>query len=225
MQRSLAETSLRAILRTAAHVPVARLALAGLCKLGSYTVLTLCDALALRILSSASRLPYKCVALTSFTAFGIANTLGVSSLSGGSVRLKSYTTQGLTPVQAASVQLLCSWTFFFLGAAAVSALGMLFGATHLTRVLHFSALNERALGIGILAALTGYGWATQRVRGPLRISAWSIRLPTLPQTLGQLAISVCDLALAAGALPTNSEIAATAANSGAVVRLLPSMPG
>lgn len=215
LQRSLAETSLRAILRTAAHVPATRLALVGVCTLASYAVLTCCDALVLRIL--ACRLPYKTVALTSFTAFGIANTLGVSSLSGGSVRLKSYTAQGLSPVQVASVQLLCSWTFF-LGAALVSGLGMLFGVTHVTRLLHVPALNERAVGTAILVALGGYAWATLRVRRPLRISAWSLRLPSLRQTLGQVAISVADLAFAAGSLYI---LLPSAASTPSFLRFLP----
>jgi phosphatidylglycerol lysyltransferase len=197
LERSLGATSLRSIARSAGQLPAWRLVLCGLFTLGSYATLTLYDVLALRVIDR--RLPYAKVALTSFTAYGLANTLGVSSLSGGSVRLKAYTGLGLGAMEVASVQLLCSLTFF-LGAICVAGVGMLFGATHAAQLLHVSVRTARAGGGLLLLVLFSYAWLTYRLRRPLRIAAWSVTLPSWRATLAQVAIGCSDLAFAAASL-------------------------
>lgn len=197
LQRSLAATSWHAVRGSAAAIPWPRLLLASGSAAGSYFALTFYDVLALHALGL--RLPYRKVAATSLTAYGIANTVGVSSLSGGAIRLRAYTGAGLAGVQVAALQLLCSWTFF-LGAAAIASVELVAQAQPVGHALHIPPLWVRSVGLVILALWLGYLAATRWRREPLRFSGLSLVLPTPAQTGLQLLASVVDLTFAAATL-------------------------
>ena len=80
----------RALRSLQAWQPFAALALTA----ASYLLLTLYDVLALRHVGRT--LPYRRVALASFTGYAFSHTLGFGSLIGPSIRYRVYTPMGLT---------------------------------------------------------------------------------------------------------------------------------
>ena len=196
LRRTLATTSMADIEAAAVRISRRDLALAGLLTLGSYVALTLYDLLALRLI--AKRVALLRVMRTAFVAYAFANTLGVPSLSGGSVRLRGYMRDGLGALQVASVQALCSLTFV-LGALWITGLAMLLDASHAALALRLSEAGVHALGATLLGLVTIYVGIAAR-RRQVRIGRWSLTPPTLGYALAQLLVSSLDLCLAASCL-------------------------
>lgn len=180
----------------AATSPTAIL-LALLCVVGSYGMLTAYDVLALRVLHHP--LPYVHVAETAFIAYAVGQSVGLSSISGGSIRLRRYLAQGLTALEVGVVVALSALTFA-LGAATLLALSLLFEAGAAHAVLHLAPQPARLAGVILLAALAAYlglagsGWVRLRVRGRV------MSLPGLRVSILQVLVSGADLCLAAAAL-------------------------
>lgn len=163
----------------------------------SYFCLTLYDLLALRI--AGHRLPYPRVATISFIACALAHSLGLSSLSGGSVRLRAYTAEGLSAADIALVQGLFSLTFL-LGAGSLLCGSMLLEPAEAARVLHLPAMLVQACGVVLMAMLLGYALLTSLRREPLRFRNWQIATPKPQQVAGQFLVSAVDIACSAAAL-------------------------
>lgn len=197
LHRSLAETSLAEVAEQARAVAPLDLALTLLLTVFSFGCLTLYDWLALRQVGKI--LPYRRVALTAFSASAFANTLGLSSLSAGSVRLRAYTRDGLSAFEIATVQALCTLTFA-LGVLTLAGLAMLLAPASAARALHLSLPGLRGLGAGLVALVGGYGLLTRLRRRPLRFRRWSVELPSASYTLAQLAVGSVDVCCAAGCL-------------------------
>ena len=85
----------RALRTLQAWQPFAALGLAA----ASYLLLTLYDVLALRHIGRT--LPYRRVALASFTAYAFSHALGFASIIGPSIRYRVYTPMGLTAGEVA----------------------------------------------------------------------------------------------------------------------------
>jgi phosphatidylglycerol lysyltransferase len=165
--------------------------------LASYASLTLYDAIALRIVGRS--LPYRRVALISFIASAVGSNLGLSSLSAGSVRMRAYTSERLSAGEVALVQGLATATFA-LGAGALLGMSSLLGAGRAASLLHVSGWAARLSGACLLGMLSVYVLCTALFRRPFRIRDWSLRLPSAPMTLGQIAVGALDICCAAGCL-------------------------
>jgi phosphatidylglycerol lysyltransferase len=76
----------------------------------SYLLLTLYDALALRIIGKA--LPWRTAALASFTSYTLSHNLGLALLTGGSARYRIYSLNGLETPDIARVIATASLTFW-----------------------------------------------------------------------------------------------------------------
>ncbi len=163
----------------------------------SYFMLTFYDLLALRIVGH--RLPYRRVATISFIACALAHSLGLSSLSGGSVRLRAYTSEGLSAADIALVQGLFSLTFL-LGAATLLCGSLLLAPDEAARVLHVPDLPVRAGGLLLLTLLIGYALSASLRREPLRFRNWQITTPQPMQVASQFLVSSVEIACSAAAL-------------------------
>ena len=102
--------------------PPSGLGLAIVLTLVNYAVLTGYDFLALAYVRS--RLSWWRVALASFLAYAIANTVGFSMLSGASVRYRFYTRWGITTEDLTRIVLSNSVTFW-LGLLALAGLSLI----------------------------------------------------------------------------------------------------
>ena len=162
---------------------------------------------------SASRyagvnLPGRTLALGGFTAFAIGNAIGLSLLSGGSVRYRLYARHGLGAADVAHMTLFASLS---LGCAlpplaALATLSNLPAASAALR-LPESLLAGIALAILLLGAVLAIGIYRRRLpEQPLRdnllvrVGRRTLRLPGRRLTFLQLIITALDVAAAATVL-------------------------
>ncbi len=163
----------------------------------SYGALTLYDRLALTV--AGRQLPYPRVALISFMACALAHSLGLASLSGGSIRLRAYTAEGLSAADIAVVQGLFSLTFM-LGAGSLLSVSLLLESAEAARLLHIPAPLAQVLGALLGLGLIGYALAASLRHEPLRLRNWQIPTPGAAQVAGQFGVSMVDIACSAAAL-------------------------
>ncbi|HEY4069593.1 MAG TPA: bifunctional lysylphosphatidylglycerol flippase/synthetase MprF [Burkholderiaceae bacterium] len=170
----------------------------------SYLALTEYDASSLRY--AHVQVARGTVLLTSFVAYSLSNTIGLGPLSGGAVRMRLYSAAGLEPPQIARV-IAFNTVSFGLGMLAFGALGLLWGAPDVARLLHAPAGLLRTLALSMIAVVAGVVVLCARRKG-LRFEfmlfgrrwSWSLRLPPPRLALRQLAISAFELVASAAAL-------------------------
>lgn len=198
LHHSLAKLRLSDVLASLAAEPWPRVAACALFSSCSYGMLTLYDYLALRGVHHP--LPWRRVGLTSFIAFAIGHSAGLSWLSGGSVRYRGYSKEGLSAFEIAGVVGLVSATFA-LGVGTLLGLSLLLESHQARHILHFEhSWQARALGAGIFIVILAYLLLTQRIKRPLRIRDREFRLPPFHIGLGQIAVAGVDLCFAAASL-------------------------
>ncbi|TXH05792.1 MAG: bifunctional lysylphosphatidylglycerol flippase/synthetase MprF [Nevskiaceae bacterium] len=197
LYRSLSHLRWADVVDELRRMPRRDVLIAMFCAMGSYVMLMFYDGLALKIVGH--KLPYWRIAETSFTAYAVGHSIGLSSISGGSVRLRQYSAAGLKPLEIAAVIALCSITFM-LGVSTLLGLSLIMEAHDAHKILHIHPPVARALGILILVLVTIYLTATALRREPLTFKGQRFTLPALHYSLAQLLTSCIDLSFASAAL-------------------------
>ncbi|TRO13572.1 bifunctional lysylphosphatidylglycerol flippase/synthetase MprF [Ectopseudomonas mendocina] len=162
---------------------------------------------------SASRyadvdLPPPTLALGGFCAFAIGNAVGLSALSGGSVRYRLYGHNGLGAGDVARMSLFASLS---LGVSLpiLAALAALFDLEDASAALRLSEPVLAVLAIAVLATALTVALLVSRKRLAERpapgcwqvdLGRFSLRLPGLRMSLTQLLISSLDVLIAASVL-------------------------
>ena len=177
--------------------PTLTLLLAAVATAMSYLVLTGYDWIALGHLGY--RLPLRIVANGAFVSFTMSHTLGLTALTGGTVRYRFYTRAGVTPLDVVMIVALCGWTFW-LGVVMVAGLGLVVDPALAAASSHLPAGLNRWLGWLLLGAAAAYGLFASCYRKPLRISQLVFYLPTGRDTVKQILLGALDLSFAAAAL-------------------------
>lgn len=165
--------------------------------LASYIALSGYDLLALRYVEqpvAASR-----ATVASFIAFAVGHNIGLATLTGAAIRARMYGTVGVGGVQIALISGFCVLTTA-LGATALVAYALITQPAEASTMLHVSQGVARDVGILLAVVLLAYCTWVQIRRTPLSVRNWSIRLPSLPLTIGQVLVAAVDLCLAAAAL-------------------------
>ncbi|MCC0041899.1 MAG: lysylphosphatidylglycerol synthetase family protein [Rhodobiaceae bacterium] len=163
----------------------------------SYLTLTGYDAVALRHLHL--KVPYGHTALASFTSYAFSNNIGLALLTGGSIRYRIYSLEGLTALDIAALTGISTLTFFL---GAMCALGIVLVAEPVTlsAIDRLPVTLNQLLGAAMLGALAFYCvWVSLRPRA-LDARGLRLRLPGAGLTLSQIAIAVTDIAFASAAL-------------------------
>ena len=196
LQQSLHGLRYEHIVSALAALPSWRLAAALAITVAGYVVLAGYDMLALRFIRHPANAGT--VATAAMVSGALGNNVGNTLLAGAAVRYWIYTAAGLTATQITRVVLFCSGGFWlgylFLGAFAFSLKPLALPAP-----LHLGLVTTRPLGLVLAAVLAG--WLTLCVRGrPMALARLRIELPSVPLTLGQIAIASCDLSLMGTAL-------------------------
>lgn len=163
----------------------------------SYLALTGYDAVALAHLRHD--VSYRRSSLASFTSYAIANNLGLPVLTGGSVRLRVYSLEGLSPVDIAVLTGICSLTFL-LGIAAALGLAFLIGPDILANVDKVPPVVNQAIGVGIFAGLGAYFYWVSRKQRSVSYRGYRIRLPGVKVNLVQILIAMSEMGFAAAVL-------------------------
>jgi len=173
-------------------------ALAAIFVAAGYFTLTFYDLFALRTLG-LKHVPYRIAALAGFTSYSVGHNVGATVFTGGAVRYRIYSANGLNAVDVAKVCFLAGLTFW-LGNATVLGLGILAEPEAASAIDQLPPLVNRALACAVLAVLTCYiVWVWRRPRLIGR-GGWRVTLPSGPSTLVQIGIGIVDLACCALAM-------------------------
>lgn len=197
VHHALRDHSLHDVMAELRSIPGPKLALAFLFTAASYVILTGYDWLALRHIGR--RVPYPKIALSSFVSYVFAHNIGLSLLTGGSIRYRTYSAEGLSALEIGTVTLLCGITFT-LGATAIAGLALLLEPAAILSAVPLPAGVLRGAGVLCLAAVVGYvGWSAIR-RNPIRLGAWELQPPNASLSLMQVFLAVTDIAVTTYAL-------------------------
>ena len=148
------------------------------------------------------------LAMGGFTAFAIGNAIGLSMLSGGSVRYRLYSRKGVGAGEVARMTLFASLS---LGCALppLAALATLSNLPAASQALHLSPWLLGVVSVAIIAGTFLLGLGIYRRRLPeqpiphnllVKVGRRTLRLPGLKLTLLQLAITALDVLAAATVL-------------------------
>ncbi|XOV86588.1 MAG: bifunctional lysylphosphatidylglycerol flippase/synthetase MprF [Pseudomonadota bacterium] len=163
----------------------------------SYYLLTHYDRLALAYVGHQVE-PWE-MRVISFTAFAIGNNLGVSAISGGSVRLRAYSLIGISAIDVGKIVAFCALTFT-LGAALLLGIALVIEPAQALEPLRFPVGLLRTLG-GLLIAVTLVYLATARsLNTQLLFGSWRFALPGFRIAVQQVLVASLDLMSAAAVL-------------------------
>ncbi len=173
-----------------AHLLVA-LALTG----ADYCLISGYDLLALRYVRK--RLRYARVLFTAFIAAAFGHNLGFSAFTGGAIRLRLYTTAGITAVEVATITVFYSLSIA-LGLTLLAGLALaLAPGTAAALPLPFATTP---IGVLLLVAVAVYALWAAFSRRVVEVRGWALRAPGTLIGWGQIALSALDLSLAASVL-------------------------
>src|SRR6201996_530490 len=194
LRRLLQEVRYADVMAAVIATPTPDIAGAVLATAFSYLALTRYDASALRYVGAT--VSGRTVLLTSFVAYALSNTVGLGPLSGGGVRMRLYSAAGVQPPPVARA-IVFNAVAFGLGMVFFGALGLLWGAHDVARLLHVRGWMLRVLAAAMLLLLLGFVWLCGRRTSIGVGSAWRIQLPPIELAVRQLAISAVELAASA----------------------------
>jgi uncharacterized membrane protein YbhN (UPF0104 family) len=178
-------------------VPRHNLLLAGAFAAASYLCLTGFDFLATRHVGS--RLPYRRVALASFTSLSLGHNIGFAALSSGAVRYRFYSRWGLDGPAVAAIILFCAVTVG-IGLVVLAAAALLLEPDLASQVTGLGRDAVVLLGGACAAFPILYLALAAFVRRPLGWRRWSVAMPRPRLALGQMLIGPLNFACVAACL-------------------------
>lgn len=197
LHRELAHLHLRDIVHELRAIAVRDIAMALALTVASYWVLTCYDLLALRYLRK--RLPYARTVFTSFTAYAFGHNLGLAAFTGAAIRLRLYSTAGLTAIDVVTVQGFCSLTSA-LGLAILAGVSFVLEPEQFRHAVHLPAWWTRIVGAALLGLVLGYALLSVFFRRTLEFRGWQLHPPRPSIAFPQMALGLFDLALASSVL-------------------------
>jgi phosphatidylglycerol lysyltransferase len=180
------------VLRT----PPWQLALALVLTAINYAALTGYDLLAFAYIGKA--LPRARIALASFLAYAISNSVGFAMLSGASVRYRFYTRWGVTAEELSRIVVSYSVTFW-LGLLGLGGLSLVFSPLPDARELPAHQLLAPT-GLLLLLVPPAYLLATVLRRRSLRVRSFELPVPSPAIAACQVLVSAVEWTLAAAVL-------------------------
>ncbi|MBI3804261.1 MAG: UPF0104 family protein [Nitrospirae bacterium] len=163
----------------------------------SYLILTGYDRLSLRFLEKS--LPYPKVAFAAFVSYAISKNLGISWLTGGSLRYRFYSRWGMTLVEISKLVLFNTTTFlcgfFFWG-----GLALLFFPPRTEIISFLRGPLLPAFGIALWAVLLLYLLICSQPHKTIRFRNHVWHLPPLSIALSQVVLGAVDVLATLGVL-------------------------
>ncbi|HEY8020173.1 MAG TPA: bifunctional lysylphosphatidylglycerol flippase/synthetase MprF [Thermoanaerobaculia bacterium] len=189
--------SYRDVLHFVQGLPRHRVIEALLLTILGYLALSGYDALALRY--SRISLPYGKIVFASFTASSFSNTLGYPLFTGTPLRVRLYSSWGLTALEVTRV-VTFSFVTFWLGFLALSGATFLIEPVPVPSSLHLRFATARPLGVLFLAILVAYLVANFVRKKPLNVGGFELVMPGPVLALAQTAVASLDWFLAGAVL-------------------------
>ena len=187
--RILHRYSLHAILELLRMISLRHLALGAACAAGSYFCLTGFDTLAVRY--TKSDLPYRKIALASFTSLSIGHTVGFAAFSSGAVRYRLYAGWGLSTGDVGRIIVFCGVTVG-LGLATLGGVVLLVRHGLIAQLFGADPRVMLILGVVLLAVVASYLALAALVHRPIRIRNFELPVPPLKLALAQIVIGTLD---------------------------------
>lgn len=197
LTRALRRYDLDEVIGALRDVSRGRLALVILFTAGSYFSLSLFDMLAVRY--TRRKLPYRNVALASFTSLSIGHNVGLAALSSGAVRFRFYSRWGLPAEEVGKVIAFCAITVG-LGLVTLAGIALTLHPRLAAALTGLGAAAAFAIGVGCLAVPVLWLVLTASVRRPLKLGRWRIKAPPPRLAAAQIAIGTMNFAFVAAAL-------------------------
>jgi glycosyltransferase 2 family protein len=174
-----------------------QIALAILCTIASYLLLTGYDALGFRQLGDKVRYPI--TALGSFTSYAVSFTLGFPLITAGTVRYWIYSTIGIGAKTIASLTLIAGVTFW-LGMGAVLSFCLLWKPAEIAELSRLPVSVNHLIGVAIFGFIVAYLIWVSRKQRFLSFQGWSLVLPNLKVSMAQMTLGALDVCAAGAAL-------------------------
>ncbi len=194
LRRELAAIKWNEVLHTVSQVNASGLVCMFICAAISYSCAGASDWLGARYMGS--ELPVRKIVRTAVLARAFSNTIGVGMLSGGVIRFRYYTDDGVGPAIIARIIVFYSFGCA-VGLLAISGLVLLL-SRHQAEIPHFSSARPLAmLLLGLIAAYLVVVW---RWRRPVRILDFQIPPLGLGLACKHLPFAMLDWLAAAFAL-------------------------
>lgn len=183
-------------------------ALSALATFAAYIALAGYDSLALDHLHK--KIQWRFISLASFSAYAIGHNLGASVFSGGLVRYRAYSSQGMNAGEIGVLVAFCSFTFT-LGCLFLGGIVLVTAPEYFNR---FYADSPRwmilSVGYAMLAFILLYVLGSLLNLKPLRFRHFQLAYPNIDITFKQLLIGALELLAAAAiiyfALPAYLDI-------------------
>jgi phosphatidylglycerol lysyltransferase len=174
-------------------VPRTQIVLSCILTVFNYAVLIGYDVLAVK--SVAHPLPFRRIALASFTGFATSYSFG-ALLGGGSVRFRLYSAWGLSPAEIVQLVVILGVTFWF-GVFALAGVIFIFHPFEISSDLHLPFTTTFPLGFPLILMAVGYLAVTVAWKKPIHIGGKAVKLPGFRMSAAQLAVAAGDLIVAA----------------------------
>jgi phosphatidylglycerol lysyltransferase len=163
----------------------------------NYLVLSGYDWTAVRYIGKS--IPYSRVSLVSSMSFAFSNSLGLATITGGSVRFRFYSAWGLDGVDIARIIVFCAVTLW-LGLSTVGGISLVVRPHPASSFGLLSSFAAPAAGIILLSLVAIYILSCFLRRRPYSFRNWRLSFPSGPLAIGQIAVSSIDWVLAASVL-------------------------
>jgi uncharacterized membrane protein YbhN (UPF0104 family) len=195
--RALQQYSMSEILESLRAISLRHLALGAAFTAGSFICLTGSDTLAVRY--TGRDLPYRKIALASFTSLSIGHTLGFAALSSGAIRYRFYTGWGLSPGDVGRIILFCAMTVA-VGLATGGGLASLAQPALVAEVFKIAPAAATGIGGLLLLLVLIYLGLAAFVHRPIQIRHFQLPVPRLRLAIGQVAVGTTDVLLVSAVL-------------------------
>lgn len=197
LYRGLSQFTWNDIVQSVSAIPQSNFLLALAYCTGSYLCLTGFDWTGIRYVKSD--LPYPKIALASFVSLGLGQSIGLAGLSSGAIRYRYYSHWGLSTEDVAKVVLLSGVTVG-LGLMVLAGIVMVLNPDDTARILKVGPAVVLTLGIALLLAAVAYVAVAAFVRAPVKIRAWTFKMPTARLAIAQIVIGTVNFALVSACL-------------------------
>ncbi len=196
LHRELSEISSSDLLASLTALPPIRLGLAVLLTCLSYVILFAYDVLGLWYIRHP--MAWHRVALAAFLGHAVGNNFG-TLLGGSTIRLRLYTSWGLSALDIFKLMLLLSFTFW-IGLFAISGILFLVDPLPIPSRLHLPIQTSAPLGYLFLSIALAYLLMCGLRRKPIRYKGWELEPPALWLSAAQYAVAAVDLCVSASVL-------------------------
>ncbi|MBC7950192.1 MAG: lysylphosphatidylglycerol synthetase family protein [Rhodospirillaceae bacterium] len=197
LHRTLGRFDIHQVVATAKGYPAGTLVAALLLALGSYLALGGFDWLGLHHVGRP--VPAGWTMLISFVSHAVSHNAGFAVLTGGSVRLRMYSTFGLGMAEVGGVIAFAGLSFA-LGVAALASIAFIAEGSRVAPLLRLPVGLITGLGILLAAILVLYFAWTALAKRSVAVGMWRLATPSVPLAIGQILVAAADLGLVAGTL-------------------------